>query len=208
MSARPAQMTFGAFAPQLRPELSQWHSPTGLAAQIVKWAGVTRGMRVLEPCAGGGNLVRPCLAAGAVVTAVEIDPVWAEAMRSDPTLAGLNVLVCDFLSMRLADFGGVAFDIVIMNPPFEDGRDAIFLEHALEFAPRVVCIGPSRIMYGKEKHARVWSKHGLQGLVNRIERPSFGLSGRYTESHPKTDFCIVDVLRGQPGCQPRPTEWW
>ena len=193
------QLVLGGFAPPLDPGLSQWHCPVGLANRIAQWAGVKPGDRVLEPCAGGGNLARPCVAAGAKVTAVEIDPAWADVLRNDPTLDGTVVHTADFMTLRPEDLG--TCDLAVMNSPFEGGADAIWLERVLEFVPRVVAVGPSRILFGQEKHERVWSKHSLIGLANMIRRPVFFGSGG------KFDVVVVDVERGL-GKSLRRLEWW
>lgn len=52
-----------------------------LAAAIVGEAGVERGQRIVEVGAGGGILTAELIRAGARVTAIELDPVWAERLR-------------------------------------------------------------------------------------------------------------------------------
>ena len=85
-------------------------------------------MRILEPACGSGNLIRPLLSGGhraRDITAIELDEGWANHCRArfDNEVV---VKVCgDFLS---DDWG--RFDAVVMNPPFENGLHAAFLEHA------------------------------------------------------------------------------
>ena len=201
------QLTLGDFAPPLRSELSQWHTPVDLANRIAAWAGLRRGTRVLEPCAGGGNLVRACVAHGADVTAVELDPAWATVLAKDPTLhpAGrLRTLVIndDFMTLTTDELG--QFDVAVMTPPFEDGQDAAWLEHVLKFAPRVVMVGPSRLLFGQDKYARVWSKNRLTGLACMVSRPVFfGDGGKF-------DVVVAEVRRdiGHRGQRLERLEWW
>ena len=100
-------------APELFP------TPPDLAARMVAMAGVgpgtATGMRVLEPSAGTGNIVREIVKAGADVLAVEVNWTLAEALRAQ--YPEQEVCAVDFL--ELDDLGGIRrFDAVVMNPPF------------------------------------------------------------------------------------------
>ena len=83
--------------------LSQWFTPPKLAARVVEWAGVPispfKEWRVLEPSAGNGALVRPLLAAGAEVYAVEVD----DRYFGDLALLGANDRE-DRLEFGIGDF--------------------------------------------------------------------------------------------------------
>lgn len=193
------QLPLGDYAPPLRPELSQWHTPQPVADRMAAWCA-RPGMRLLEPCAGGGNLVRAAISQGVFVTAVEIDPAWSELLRADPAFSNVEVLTADFLRMESWRLG--QFDLVLMNSPYEDGQDALWIERALEFAPRVVALVPSRVLYGVSKHERLWSKHGLARLANLVRRPVFAGGGG------KFDLCVVDVRRDEANRQTTEVEWW
>lgn len=155
--------------PQLRPELSQWHTPPAIACKLVErfivgqWGGIPH---VLEPACGGGNLIRALLASGATrpdrVTGVELDPEWAGHAR-ERFGDEVKIVVGDFLrSERLY------FDIVLMNPPFENGLHARFLEHALEMAaPVVIGIFPASIEFGLERD-RLWREKAIVTRRARI----------------------------------------
>jgi len=89
-----------------------------------------RGKTILEPSAGSGNLVRECLARGAV------EVLWCEKepqLRS--ILAGLPVqtfkMGADFLALTTADVSHI--DMIVMNPPFS--ADERHILHAWEVAP-------------------------------------------------------------------------
>lgn len=115
-------------------DLGFFRTPPELAADLVARAGVTPGMRVLEPSAGDGALVAPLLAAGAEVVAVEFEPNRAAVLRA--RFPGLTVVEGDFLAQRPGMLGA-PFDAVVMNPPFSlPGRpqaDQDHVEHALAF---------------------------------------------------------------------------
>jgi len=119
-------------APQLFP------TPPDLAARMVSLAGLTIGMRILEPSAGTGRLLEALpgiVPFGRVrqtalqVVAVEVNPALASRLACSG-LAG-TVRCADFLqcSADTEDLG--MFDAVLMNPPFAQGADIAHIKHAL-----------------------------------------------------------------------------
>jgi len=192
---------------------SQWFSPPELAQRVVEWAGVRaqaevdmyRPMRVLEPSAGNGALVRPLVAAGAEVCAIELDERYSSDLRC--ALGSWNPLFCpsDFLSWG----AGIAFgyDLVVMNPPYEDGLDVTFILHALKFAPRVVGIFRSQILHGKARKRELWTKVRPTRIAFLSERPDFG--GDYGAM---SDFVVLELVPLHAGDTPGPVwatqEWW
>lgn len=118
-------------APQLFP------TPPDLAARMVDEAGLTLGMRVLEPSAGTGRILQAfpfVLPFGAKrqtgldVVAVEINAGLAKALE----FSGLasEVKCADFLQCN-GDLG--KFDAVLLNPPYAEGQDIAHIKHALTF---------------------------------------------------------------------------
>jgi protein-L-isoaspartate O-methyltransferase len=107
-------------APNLFP------TPPEIARRLVELADIRPGMRVLEPSAGTGSLVRVIreTCPEADLTAVEINPQLAAA------LSGMvpRVECADFLAVG-EDLG--KFDRVVMNPPFERGADLDHIKCAL-----------------------------------------------------------------------------
>jgi hypothetical protein len=124
-------------APQLFP------TPPDVARRLVRLAtSTTAGMRVLEPSAGTGNLVRAVFdsATGADcvrLVAVERNAALAEGLREQQrrtlyaTPDNFAVHCADFLTLTPADLG--TFDLVVMNPPFEDASDIKHIRHARTF---------------------------------------------------------------------------
>lgn len=95
-----------------------FQTPVDLAERMAGMLGLEPGMTVLEPSAGLGRLIRPCLRTeGISVTAVEIAPQCAEILYED--FPGVELLQGDFLEREFAD----GFDRVIMNPPFHMRSD-------------------------------------------------------------------------------------
>lgn len=114
--SRAVVKNFGAF-----------NSPPAVVVRVMEHADIKPGMRVLEPSAGTGNLARAALAAGAQLTAVEVQPHLATALAGPR----LRVICADFLALQPSEIDPV--DVVIMNPPFDNGADIEHVMHALKF---------------------------------------------------------------------------
>jgi len=118
-------------------------TPPDLARRMVLAAGPgsMAGLRVLEPSAGTGNIIRAIInaATGAdcvQVVAVEINDQLAARLQTQrektlyATSANFDIRRADFLTLN-GDLG--TFDRVIMNPPFTRGADIAHIRHALTF---------------------------------------------------------------------------
>ncbi|UFX42096.1 DUF3560 domain-containing protein [Bradyrhizobium sp. 41S5] len=111
-------------APQLFPTSGE------LAADVAEAADIRPGQRILEPSAGTGALIeaaRNC-ADGLQVVAVEINAKLSEHLRA--AFPGTFVHCGDFLDF---DPPAERFDIVLMNPPFENGADIKHITHGRKF---------------------------------------------------------------------------
>jgi hypothetical protein len=178
---------------------SQWMTPDDLATRVVSWAAVQPGDRVLEPSAGDGALVRQLVHAGADVTAVETDRGLVEG-----SLMYLRCAVRNFDFLLLPDLG--QFNLVIMNPPYEDGQDLRHVLHALTCAPRVVALLRLVFLAGQERGAGLWSRYSLRRLAVLSTRPRFRGDG---DNGAKSDFAVFDIWRTSPsGLDGVELEWW
>lgn len=103
-------------------------TPADLAARVVEEARIGPGMTVLEPSAGEGALALLAQAAGGAVECCEIDGGRSVTLSR----LGLNVWTRDFLELPVA-VRPSGYDRVVMNPPFDRGRDIDHVTHALKF---------------------------------------------------------------------------
>jgi predicted RNA methylase len=184
---------------QRRRELSAWFTPPETARRIVEFCGPVQGLRVLEPSAGRGALAVPLRAAGADVVCVDIDP----ANMLELERLKFDIRCDDFLELH-GHALGVPFDLAVMNPPFERNGAMRHMQHALKFAPRVVCHCPLSTLAGQERKAELWDRVYLQSLAICATRP------KYSDEGGKTDMCTVLVLRGNSwgSAQTTQVEWW
>lgn len=194
------QTTFANLPPQPSESLSQWFTPQNLADRIVLWANVRPGDKVLEPSAGSGAFVVPLLDAGASVTAVEIDPRWADALRDRCGGQDLTVVNQDFKSWGSRE----RFDLTIQNPPYEDDQDCAHVETALSMSDRVVALVRANFLHGVGRKRRIWDQVRLTRMIHLSSRPHFSGAGS-----PRHDFTVVEMV---PKRLPAPggtvVEWW
>ncbi len=105
-------------------------TPPWLAKQMVKLAGVTRLMRVMEPSAGRGAIVHEISRAGGYINAIEINPDYKQdiiqAMASGGSCGG--ILIADFLATPVP----AAEEAVVMNPPFSIAKKPVFIDHVMK----------------------------------------------------------------------------
>jgi len=163
-------------APQLFP------TPPELARRVVELADIQPGMRVLEPSAGTGNLLR-ALPVHCESVAVEINCKLANRLvaHDEPWPHLMTTWVGkDFLETN-GDLG--TFDRIVMNPPFENGADIRHILHArgkLNPGGRLVAIcanGPRQ----QEK---------LQPMAEEwIDLPEGSFAGQGTNV--RTAICII-----------------
>jgi len=151
-------------------------TPPEIARQMVDAAEIEPGMRVLEPSAGSGSI------ADALVHWMDGDPIGLQLVEQSPRLCellrlkGYDPLQADFLSMGPWTVHRAArqeFDRVLMNPPFEDGQDAVHVMHAYTLlAPggRLVALmspGPFQRNDAKARGFRDW----LGAVVEQFTEP-------------------------------------
>jgi predicted RNA methylase len=98
-------------------------TPRPLAARMVKTAGLLSGRyedpKVLEPSAGSGNIAEEIRAAGVEPLCIEINWTLAEALRKK----NFDTVCNDFMEWGKEAGEGRTFDVVLMNPPFENMQD-------------------------------------------------------------------------------------
>jgi predicted RNA methylase len=186
-----AMWSDAACPPDGDTRLSQWMTPPRLAARLVKWAGINKTHRCLEPSCGTGAFVGAMLERGAKVVANDVDPrmsgyVEAAHGRNRGLQAVWNA---DFLE---GDFGNAGFDWVTLNPPYEHGQDREHLAHACAAAPRVLALIRSTLLHGVDARRKIWKKTTVKKVGLLVGRPRFLLGGTVQDG-PKHDYCAVVI---------------
>lgn len=167
-----------------KQELQFFETPDALASDMVMRAGIKPGDKVLEPSAGHGAIVAPLLAAGATVTAIDIDYQNLKALKKRTGLEGLHI---DFLTWatptdEFAATMGLQFDAVVMNPPFRNNQDIRHIRAAwamLKPGGRLVAVASPHFTFASERECtdfREWLEH-IGAEVMEIEAGAFKESG-------------------------------
>ncbi len=121
--------------PSPRPEIEQYATPAGIAAEVAFIAhakGDLDGLRVLDAGCGNGVLAIAAKLLGAVrVVGVDLDSAAIQVAEKNARRIGVEV------EWRCADVRSVEgpFDTVLMNPPFGSQTkhaDLPFLDRSLE----------------------------------------------------------------------------
>src|SRR3546814_942611 len=99
-------------------------SSEDVAAWVMQYAQIGKGMMALEPSAGTGVLATAARASGALVNCVEIQPGLADELR---VLHGFEAgRQADFLTLPQTPI----YDRIVMNPPVDRGSDRDQVRHA------------------------------------------------------------------------------
>ena len=169
--------------------------------RIVTAAGVKAGDRVLEVGAGTGTLTRALVAAGAVVTAIEVDqhlaPVLEETMRGLP----VDLLFVDAAAVDYRELLGKGPWKVVANLPYQVGTQL-----DLDWLRKVPAITEMTVMVQLEVAQRMTARpgspaYGLPSVVAGLHadlKLSFRVPRHVFYPPPNIDSAIVRVVRKEP----------
>ena len=173
----------------LDPKLAGFFpTPVALAKQLVKWAEIEPGMRVLEPSAGTGAIALAAREAGAEVCCIEVLNKNCAVL----TNLGLPVRCEDFLEASLGH--AVPFDRVVANPPFANQQDIAHVLHAFEFLKPggiLVSIMSSGVQYRSDRCTREFREFVQRNNGEIIQNPD----GSFAESGTMVRTVMVKVRK-------------
>lgn len=167
-------------------------TPEPLAMEVVELAKLEPGMRLLEPNAGNGSLLRPASEIVGVEScfAVELQPHLVQKLKSD----GFTCYEGDFLSQR--HWGpSLLFDRALMNPPFAGQADIDHVLHAwsmLARRGRLVAIMSAGVQFRQNAKTQAFRKlvESVGGQIKSNPPGSFKSSG--------TNVHTVTVIMDKP----------
>lgn len=165
---------------------SQFQTPMWLARRMAQW--VWRGARVLEPCAGGGNLVAALLEHGHEprnIVAIEKDPAYAHTLAE--RFPKVSISCADFLRIPLAP----RIDCVLLNPPYEQNQMMHFALRALQTAREVVLLAPVAVEFSIGRDDSMWREQAV--VVRRARLPARPRFGGHTGG--KFDCVVLKLKR-------------
>jgi len=128
-------------------------TPEKLARIAVELADIGPDDACLEPSAGQGGIADHMPKVR--TTCVEISPLHCAVLRAK----GFKTVECDFIVYADMDPFRADFDVVVMNPPFSEGRAKLhteFASHKVKTGGRLVAILPAS-MLGKDFLGKTWA---------------------------------------------------
>ena len=150
-----------------------FESPSSVVEAVFDKIGYHQGKSFLEPSAGRGNLAVEARRRGGIVTCVEIQSELCVTLQEK----SLDVKQGDFLKMTPADLG--RFDFIVMNPPFDRGRDCDHVRHALNFlTPGGVLVS---VMSASSQVAETERASSFRALIDKIDPPDKWRDSRWTD---------------------------
>jgi len=170
-----------------------FESPAAVVAAVFERTGSVAGLRVLEPSAGRGRLADEARSRGGDVHCVEVQHELCAGLRQK----GYRVTEGDFLALTVADVG--LFDLIVMNPPFDRGRDCDHIRHALKFLkPGGSLVAVASASAAVSENARAAS---LRALLDKMQTPNrWGdrkwqdlPAGSFRESGTMVNTCTVAI---------------
>jgi predicted RNA methylase len=154
-----------------------FNSPEAVIGQMLDKVIVGPGMRMLEPEAGSGHIADAAKKLGAEVDCVEVNHRLRELLEAK----GHNLIGWDFLEME----PNPIYDVILMNPPFEDKQDIRHLRHAYKFLKpggRVVSVLSAGAEFRDDSETRSFRSwvEEQDGNMFRLPEDSFKESDRVT----------------------------
>jgi predicted RNA methylase len=140
-------------APKSTPakNFGDFQSPEAVGRRVIEEAHIGPGMLVLEPNAGRGMLANLAHAKGGLLTCVEVKGKYVDELRR----AFGDVRHADFLTIQRRHLP--EFDRVVMNPPFDQGRDIDHVMHAFRFLKpggRLVAVMAAGVEFREDQKTR------------------------------------------------------
>jgi hypothetical protein len=185
-----------------REALCQWFTPPAVSLAFLAWSRIEPGDVVLEPAAGEGSLVPPDRGR---VLAFEIDPECASELAYWRPMA--TVVCANFLDLPTPE-AHVA-DVSVQNPPFSNTGEGVFIDRALDWAPRVCALVRGDAMHGKARYEVCWRRVSITRLAYLVSRPRYlGPFGLPTPHNPSCDFVAIEAVRRVGVAVDRPEVTW
>lgn len=244
MTDQPQQQWLLAEDQQRRLDLSQFYTPSHLAERMWEWASRPGRPheRVCEPSAGRGSLILPMYGRNcpSELVAYDVDPLNVKRLnmiatvtdasrtQAEATVNAAEGWAGESIPMRrpahpklevrardfCADLDPGRFDLVVMNPPYENNQDVEHIDHALNHAPLAIVLVRSAIVHGQGRFRNFWRHVDIRRRANLVERPEFSVpvDGKVPPGA-KSDFVVLDLERRQRArrqgeVSTQSEEWW
>lgn len=150
-----------------------FETPAEVVKQMLALVSICSGDLVLEPSAGYGAIAKFLRDLPCTLDVCEINPERAQGLVAE----GYDLITHDFFDLEVFP----VYDVIVMNPPFEEGQDIDHVRRAFDFlAPSgvlvsVMCEGVFFRRNSKAQAFREWLE--TVGRSERLPPGSFKESG-------------------------------
>lgn len=153
-------------------------TPKNIVMQLIELADIKPGQDVLEPSAGQGNITTELYHQGANVYACELLPDNRTALLAEGMPKITLFSEPDFMKLDTQ----MAFDRVVMNPPFEKQQDIDHVTKAhtlLKPGGRLVSVMSAGVVFREDQKARAFRElvNANDGKIMPLPPDSFKESG-------------------------------
>ena len=165
-------------------------TPPSLAAKMVsKMKGNPR--KILEPSAGKGDLVDAINNSYKFghynkpdICAIEVDPVLQATLRGK----GVKVIDSDFLEYSGPD----KFELVILNPPFDEGDKHLLKAMDILYRGQIICLLNAETLHNPHTATRKLLKRRLDEAGATVEY----IQGAFLTAERKTavEVALIDII--------------
>lgn len=163
-------------------------TPSSVAELMVDEAGITKGMDVLEPSAGNGNIADAVKNADVIPDVIELSSELSKILEAK----GYPVVGSDFMS-----YNEKKYDRIVMNPPFSNGADGDHVMHAyklLKPGGRIVAIVGEGTFIRSDKKAvnfREWLDQ-VNGSEEKLPQGTFSDKKLLNTTQANARMVVID----------------
>jgi hypothetical protein len=126
--------------------------------------------------------------------AVELDPRLVPELRYWRPQA--HIVQADFLALEPRQ----VFKVAVLNPPYSNAWEGIFIRQSLLWAPRACALVRTVALHGKKRFETCWRFVQPTRIAILTQRPRFlGPGYAPTPHNPEADYMAIEcVLRPEP----------
>lgn len=137
--------------PDIKKQFQAFFTPCELAEKLVDLADVSENHLILEPSAGGGNIL--VFLPGQNVHYCEIQPELVEFLKNNEQTNNCKFVGSDFLEYN----PGPIYDRIIANPPFSKNQDINHVSHMIDCCKeggKIVSIMSPSLTFKQNKYSK------------------------------------------------------
>jgi len=142
-------------------------TPDNIISRMIEHANIQPGQSILEPSAGSGSILNQIKKTGVdcELKCIEFNYTLSEIL----TGLGYNCINGDFIQLEIKE----SYDVVLMNPPFENSADMTHITKALKLLKpggTLVAICSEGVFFREDKTTQTFRKEILDNYMVESEK--------------------------------------